>query len=409
MLPEAEDPTEVPRFWRRHATRGLSLWAANLGVMAAGFVAPLALARLATPDDYGRFSFVTATLATCSILTAPGIGIAVTQGAARGQHGVLRLAVRSRIRWSMLASLVSAALGAWFLLLQDRTTGLMLLLAAPFLVSVYGLDLASAFLNGSRRYRAMVWTMLATAAVPAATVALILWLGGSIVTTVVGYFVAVSLSNATSLAIVWRGFVENERADPELIRYGRRLSWISSLGAVQFYVDRLVIGLTIGFADLAVYSVAKIFQQGFKSTWVAVNQQLFPSLSSRDPHGAAELNRRTLLPITGGLAVLFAVAALAVPAVVTLLFGPGYEASATPARILMLAFVMGVPGAQFEMLFRAVGDERRLYIQRGTFAAAEVCCAGIGASLYGVVGASVGMLIAYVFNSVIGYLLDRFR
>lgn len=409
MLPDADETQTLPAMGRRHAARGLSLWAANLGVMAAGFVAPLALARLATPDDYGRFSFVTATLATCSILTAPGLGIAVTQAAARGQHGVLRHAVRTRTRWSALAALVTAALGLWVFFERDRTTGVMLLLTAPLMIAAFGLDLATAFLNGSRQYRGMVFTMLAAAAVPALTVAAMLWLGASIVAATLGYFVSLSACNIVSLGVVRRRFVENDASDPELIRYGQRLSWISSVGAVQFYVDRLVIGLSLGFADLAVYSVAKIFQQGFKATWVAVNQQLFPSLSSRAPHDAAALNRRTLLPITGGLAALFAVAALVTPAVVTLLFGPGYEASATPARILMLAFVLGVPGAQFEMLFRATGDERSLYIQRGSFAVIEVCAAGIGALLYGVTGASVGMLIAYVCNTITGFLLDRYR
>ncbi len=391
------------------AQLGLSLWAANLGVMAAGFVAPLALARLASPEDYGRFSFATAVLATCSILTAPGLTIAVTQGAARGQHGTLRLAMASRVRWSISAVVVVMIIGGWFVTNGDRMTGAILIAVGPLVIPVYGLDLGPAFLNGLGRFGSMILLMLAGAALPAGVVAALLLGGAPIVSVTIAYFATLAATNIASLVFVHLRHVRNSEADPEVIRYGKRLSWISSLGAVQFYFDRLVIGASLGFADLAIYSAAKIFQQGLKSTWGAVNQQLVPALATRDVEAARDLTRRTLIPVWLGFVALCAVGVVLVPTVVIFVFGRAYEPSITPARLLLVAVAAGIPGAQFEMLFRAVADERRLYIQRITFAIAEVAFTGAGAWAYGVTGASVGMVVAYTVNSLVAWVLVRSR
>lgn len=377
--------------------------------MAVGFVVPLALARLATPDDYGRFSFVTAVVAVCSILTAPGLAVAVTHGAARGQDGSMRAAMRDRVRTSGFAVGVVALVGLWVLTFRDHMTGILLLAVAPLVVPTYACDVAGAFLNGQGRYRQMIVALLVAAAVPALAVGGALLLGASILIVTLAYFVSLSVVNVAALAIVQSRYVANDRVDPDVMRFGRRLSWISSLGAVQYYFDRLLIGAMLGFADLAIYSSAKIFQQGLKSIWTAVSQQLFPKLAVCAPSDARRLARRTLFPIWFGFLAVGLVGVLLAPIVVPVVFGSDYAPSVTPARLLMLAVVIGIPGAQLELLFRAVADERRLFTQRIAFTIAELACTGVGAWLYGVTGAAVGMMVAYGSNSVIAYALDRDR
>jgi O-antigen/teichoic acid export membrane protein len=391
------------------ARRGAGLWLGNAGVMAVGFLVPLALARLAAPEDFGRFSFVTAVVAVCSILTAPGLGVAVTQGAARGHDGVLGAALASRVRLSGLAVAAIAVAGIWVMFQRDDMTGLLLLCVAPLVVPAYACDLASAFLNGQRRYREMVVVLVVAAALPAAAVVAALLAGGTILVVTLAYFGTLALVNVASYMVVRRRYVTTDEVDPSLIRYGRRLSWISSLGAVQYYFDRLVIGLALGFDELAIYSTAKIFQQGLKSIWTTVNQRLFAELAACDLPAARRLVRRTQLPISLGFLAAGLIVAALVPVLVPVVFGDAYAAAIGPAQILALAVVVGVPGAHLEMLFRATSDERRLFAQRIVFTVAEIACTGAGAWWYGVTGAAVGMVVAYGLNTVAGFVLDRRR
>ena len=402
------DAATVARGFRRPVVQEAALlWTANIVAMAAGFVVPLTLARLAAPADYGRFSFVTALLATLSIVTLPGLNLAITQGAARQQDGTLGVALQSRRRGGVLMMLIVAAIGGAAVAYGDRLTGWALVLVAPFVIGAYAIDSGVAFLNGLHAFKPMALFLTAAAVVPALSVALLLILGAPIPAVIGGYVLALAGVNLLSLRHAAR-LRRNDRVDPETVRYGRRMTWISSVGLLQFYVDRILVGAALGFVDLALYSAAKLFQQGLKTAWSANNQVLFPRLAAAaDASSARAITWTTLGPIWLGFALLAAVAAALAPAMVSILFGPAYQPSVTPARVLMLAVVIGIPGAQFEMLFRATSNERKLYTQRLTFTAAEVLATGVGALLYGTLGASVGMALAYGLNTVMGFVLSR--
>lgn len=402
------DAATVARGFRRPIVQEAALlWSANIVAMAAGFLVPLTLARLAMPADYGRFSFVTAMLATLSIVTLPGLNLAITQGAARGQDGTLGVALKSRRRGGWLMVVVVLAVGAATAAFGDRPTGWALLLVAPFVMGAYGLDSGLAFLNGLHAFKPMALFLTAAAVVPALVVVPLVFAGAPIPVVIAGYVLALCLVNLAALRQAHR-LRRNAHVDAETVRYGRRMTWISSLGLLQFYIDRVIVGAALGFVDLALYSAAKLFQQGLKTAWSAINQVLFPRLAAAtDPVSARTITWTTLGPIWLGFALLAAIAAALAPVIVSVVFGPTYLPSITPARVLMLAVVIGIPGAQFEMLFRATSDERRLYTQRVTFTVAEILATGVGALWYGTLGASVGMAIAYGLNTVVGFVLNR--
>ena len=380
------------------------VWAANVVAMAGGFLVPLALARLATPADYGRFSFVTAILATLSIVTLPGLNLAITQGAARQQDGTLQVATHSRRRGGMVMAVIVLAVGGTLLTYGDRPTGWALLLVSPFVIGAYALDSGVAFLNGLHAFRPMALFLIAAAVLPGATVALLLLAALPIPVVLVGYVLTLSIVNLAALQHARRS-LRNDDVDPATVQYGRRMTWISSLGLLQFYVDRVIVGATLGFVDLALYSAAKLFQQGLKTTWAAANQLVFPRLAASDVPEARAVTKRTLAPLMLAF-TLFGTGLMALaPALIEITLGPDYAGSVTPARLLMLAVLVGIPGAQFEMLFRATSDERRLYTQRLTFAVVGTASVGVGALWYGTVGASLGMLLAYAINTVVGLVL----
>jgi O-antigen/teichoic acid export membrane protein len=174
-------------------------------------------------------------------------------------------------------------------------------------------------------------------------------------------------------------------------------------------VDKVAVGGILGLNALAIYSVGKLFQQAVKITWGALHQLYFPKLASRDLAAARHLTRATLPLVWTGFGVL-ALALLPVtrPAI-DAIFGPAYRGSVEVSRIFIIGVAIAIPGAQYEILFRSTGDERRLYVQRVTFAAAELLFVSIGAVLFGLPGAVWGAACAYALNSAQGFMLDRRR
>jgi O-antigen/teichoic acid export membrane protein len=394
---------------RTAALVGARLWATNGFVALVGFVTPLAFARLSTPEEYGRFSYVAAMVALCNIGTLPGLNISLRQAAARGYHGTLTRTAAARMRWSAGVAALMAAAGIWMLFAGDPVTARTVLWVAPVLPFLYGIDVAQVFLNGTEHYRAMSSWMLATAAAPAAAVALTLTSGASGAAAIVSYFYATAVLNVLSFAAVLTRHRRNDLVDAASLAYGRRLTLITTLGALQSYSDKLLLGTFLRLHALALYSVGKLFQQALTIAWGALHQLYAPKLASRDVDRARHLTRSTL-PYVWAIFGMLALAAVAgAPAIVATVFGPEYADSVPAARILAIGLFATIPGAQFEILFTSTGDARRLFAQRIAFASTHLVLVAGGTVLFGLMGAVWATAIAYTLNSAFGFLLDRRR
>jgi O-antigen/teichoic acid export membrane protein len=394
---------------RAAAAHGFHLWLTTAAVAALGFVTPLAFVRLAAPADYGRFSLIAAIIALCNIVTLPGLNISLKQAAARGFHGAMSQTAGIRVRSAALGAIGLLAVGAVMRATGDAQTGGLLLLLAPLLPLIYGIDVAQSFLNGIQRFPALSAWMMIAALVPSAAVVTLLLAGTGAGIAVLGYYVALAAVNVTAYFWVSSRYRQNRRTDPESIQYGKRLTLLTALGTLQSYVDKLAVASVLSLEALAIYSVGKLFQQALTLTWGALNQLYAPKLASRPVEEARHLTRTTLpyvWALFGGLAV---VVVMAVPAIVRIVFGNAYASTVPVARMLTLAVLVAIPGAQFEVLFTSTGDERRLYVQRITFAVAQLLLVGGGAHLFGLAGAVWGTTLTYALNSVNGFLLDRRR
>jgi O-antigen/teichoic acid export membrane protein len=394
---------------RGAAAAGIQLSATNAVVALIGVVTPVMFARLATPEEYGRFSYVAALIALCNIGTLPGLNIALRQAAARGFHGTVRRTVAMRVRWSVGVSLLIVIAAIWMLSAGDRITAQTLLWVGPLLPLIYGIDVAQVFLTGTQRYAAWsAWTF-ASAAVPAGAVALALAFRAPGFVATIAYFYALAAANVLSYIAVITRYQENNRVDTVSLGYGRRLTLITTLGTVQSYLDKLLLGTFLSFHALALYSVGKLFQQALTIAWSAIHQLYAPKLASRDVERARHLTRSTLPYLCAIFGVLALIVVVSAPYVIRALFGNEYEASVTPARILTIGLFAAIPGAQFEILFTSTGDEKRLYFQRIAFASTHLALITIGTFLFGFMGAVWGTAIAYGLNSVTGFVLDRRR
>jgi O-antigen/teichoic acid export membrane protein len=394
---------------RTAAAHGLQLWATTASVAVLGFVTPLAFIQLAEPADYGRFSLIAAIIAISNIVTLPGLNISLKQAAARGFHGAMAETARIRMRYALFGVAGLLTVGVLIRVAGDIRTGNLVLLLAPLLPLIYGIDVSQSFLNGIQRFRPLSTWMLLGALVPSAAVVLLLLSAAGPDIAVLGYYGALATVNVTAYVWVSSRYRRNRDTDPESIRYGKRLTLVTSLGTLQFYLDRVVVASVLSLEALAIYSAGKMFQQAIAITWGALNQLYAPKLASRPVEEARHLTRATLPYVWALFAALAVIVIAATPAIVRIVFGEEYEAAISVARLLTIAAVVAIPGAQLEVLFTSTGDEKRLYAHRITFATTQLVLVGGGAALLGLHGAVAGTTLTYALNSVTGFLLDRRR
>ena len=73
------------------------------------FILSVAFARLGSKELLGEFQFVTAFLATLSVLALPGVYTAVFLAAAKGKDGAVMQGVWLKIKWSLLGCVILIA------------------------------------------------------------------------------------------------------------------------------------------------------------------------------------------------------------------------------------------------------------------------------------------------------------
>ena len=335
-------------------SRGSTAWfLSQIGGNAALFLGVLMIARVLGPHGRGSVAFLTVLAQVVGYLAPIGVSEASFVFAARGP-GTRPKLLANLLLASFTGGVVGAAIlvGALSLFPAIRPTGVgkpELLSLSLAIVAVAIAQCGQTFMTGCSLFRqqatiaaAVPWLypliILAVSAVSELTVvrALLAWAATFVVSSVALYAVLISRFGAA-------------RPDfsllRESIRFGSR-AWIGSLARfLNFRVDQLFVAWIASEATLGIYAVAVNVSEPLLYLPVATGWVLVPFVAGRADYGP----RRTLYLVRGVVlitAVSALVAALVVPWLLPLLFGPEFRSSVLP-------FLLLLPGA-FGFVFIAI-------------------------------------------------------
>jgi O-antigen/teichoic acid export membrane protein len=157
----------------------------------------------------------------------------------------------------------------------------------------------------------------------------------------------------------------NDQKDAASTGYGKRLSALHVLMAVESRADHVLVGTFLSFEQLGWFNMAdRICDAVMKGMWTPTAQMFFPRLAEASP---AEARRR--LRVWGAyLVVAFALLAAAVwllvPWLVPWLLGPRYNGALPYVQWLVVIAAVTVPCSAFEVYAQARAQERALWSTR---------------------------------------------
>jgi O-antigen/teichoic acid export membrane protein len=317
--------------------------------MANSVAITIAYARLGTAKSFGTYQLGIAAIATVAPLGLAGAAAAVTRGAAQGRSPAWPL-FRYRFALCLAAGAALAVVGLAFAL-ADRSSVAATLFVAGLMVPLFqGGDVYQAHLLGAREYaryfRFYATVQISTAAGVIAAVAALPdkpWLALLALTALTGAFQLRGLLSLRRAAV-------SSDAD---VRFAKRMTWITVLGAVDARLDILVVGALIGVKDVALVAVAQTLPTGLKRLWAAVIQPAFVRMSAEHATAARDVLRRNRGPALAGSVIVAAVGLVVAPAVIRTVFGSAYEESTTLAQLLFVAAAISSVGSLHETLLRA--------------------------------------------------------
>ena len=326
-----------------------------------GLVRTIFFARFTSQEVYGQFGFINSTSSTFDVFTLPGVNTALTETVARGNLGSLAVAAKARARWSLLATLGMAGVALYYAYQGQTHLVLGLLLAGLLSPLISAFQVVQAYYSGRKRFDIVSYLMVAYTILSTASIFLVIWLEKGLVWLV-------AASSGTQLVLYFilyqRAAAEARHApqDPEVIRYGRALTWAGAISMLAFEMDGFNLGITTGFAELAIYSIASVFPEAIKNFMKMLTPMAMPKIAENpDKRIYSPHTRHLLLLMTGANILIVAAAMLVIPFIIILLYGENYRASISLFELLMISLAPSLPGYFFTAAFQARKQTRTIY------------------------------------------------
>lgn len=371
----------------------------RLFFIAKGFILSLLFANLLPKEVFGAYQFVMALVGTACVFALPGMATAIIQAVARGHGGTLQAGVKLMLRyaWGGSIFLFGAALYATW---QQHSTVSLFWLLAP-LLPLYAVAVGAwrSFFTGKERFREA-----AKIGILGEGLTLLVFLG------VIFFFPTESalVLAAFFTPLVFYGTVllknlretKGESVDESNLTFGKRLSWLYGIGVAASYLDKLIIGHFLGFAELAVFTIASIIPDQIRDAVRVVVGFVLPGFSRMEDTAT---HRRTILKGIGALFIIVAglvgVYILVAPWLFQLFFAQ-YQEAITYTQVAALASLT-VPLMILDSYFRARKDDRI-----ATRVALSGYAAGTIANLalipfFGIWGAIIARAVALTVNGLL--------
>ncbi len=330
---------------------GIWLASEKIILLGKGLLLAYLLANLLHQEVYGAYQFIIAYLGALSVFVLPGMGVAIVQAIARKKGGTFAVALRRVFLLALWGSVILALTGGYYFFRHSEKVAYLFLTLAAVFPGYSVMNFWRYYYTGHSRFGDLVRTSVLLEFLSLGFMLLALLFFRSLEGLVILGMIA---PLPFSLVLVWRlfGSSRNLPVDDGAIVFGRRISFALSLSSVATYGDKLILGVFLGFTEVAIYGVASIIPEQAKSIAASFMTPLLPKYSASV--SSEELRKHLVISVLGSVSAAFVLYAF-IP-IAFVIFFPKYIAGIEYARWLLLVFCL-LPAVLLETYFRSQKDD----------------------------------------------------
>ncbi len=366
-------------------------------VALAGLVTLVIFTRYTSQEVFGGYQFILSVLALTMIFSLPGMGTSLVQAIAGGKDGFYTQAFRLSMRASLVGSVVLASIGVYFLYSESQLGSGFLLVAAlfPFL-AVF--SLWESFLQGKERFdlvakNAIILSLFQVVLIGLAVLLFPQYLGALIL--------AYGISGAFLNIYFYRSslsLVENSDSDDEAVKFGYFMTRMNVIGMISEQIDKILVGILLGPAQLAIYAVVSFFGVRIKDTVRSFASMLVPKMTTGKYlfcEILASHRKMLLLSLIGmtGLAFGFY---LSVDFVNVLMFSQLYQEYGYLSQWYVCTIVLSAPLTFMGYYVQAKQNKYAIRLSNTTFHIIRIALNVVLISFYGLLGAVIAYNISMI-------------
>lgn len=367
------------------------------------FLLSIAYANFLSKDAFGEFKYIQSIAAVLVALTLTGMNTAVTQAVARGFEGTLKKSVIVQLKWGLIYTIASIAVGAIYLYRGNFQLGVSLMAISVLTPISLSFNTYIAFLNGKKDFKALSkYNFISTAFVTICTL-LTMLLTHNVILLIIANAGANAIANLAIYFRILRTHSPNVASDPQAIPYGKHVSLMGVFGTVSSQIDSILIFHFLGAAELSIFTFAVNIPDRLKGFTKILSNLALPKYSQKNP---LELRRgiRTKLPLLLLLLAAFVVVYAGAAPFFYRVFFPQYQASVPLTQIYSLSLIASASTITVAALL-AERSKQDLYIFTSSASLFQILTSAVLIPFFGLYGAVVARLLSLFYNLALSILL----
>lgn len=331
----------------------------------ASLITMVAFGNLVPKETYGTYSYMLSLAGTFGFLTLSGMGSAVVRSVARGYESIMPYALRTQLRYNLLAIAGIGSAGIYYGIRGNSVFALSLGILAIAIPISAAYHIFESYLMGKKRFDTLAKITSVTSIVAALTTALTLFFTNNVVILVAVYSATSLVPSIISYYYVQTGIPKQKEIDPinlsELKRTSFHLTGAGLISAVAQYIDKIILFQVAGPVSLAIYGFATAGPErlkGLAKNWMSI---ILPRLAERSLEDIRKVfYQRLIISLALGI-ILSSLYIVAAPTLFNL-FLPKYTSSIFYSQISSLSVVAVPMGVFIGYIFYGQNMLRAIYI-----------------------------------------------
>jgi O-antigen/teichoic acid export membrane protein len=199
------------------------------------------------------------------------------------------------------------------------------------------------------------------------------------------------------LVLYWhiRKQTQDAPHDPELVSYGRSLTWADAIISVTAHLDGVILGLSSSFGDVAIYRIASVLPKSIKKLPKSLVSLLMPKIAEQpNKRIYSSRTRKHLLRLWILNASLAVGVTVILRHLIPILYGEEYDRAIIYAQLLMLSIIPTGPNSFFVAALRARKRTKDIYAANMIYSVIRIATLTLLVPFFGVLGIVISNIIS---------------
>jgi O-antigen/teichoic acid export membrane protein len=355
------------------------------------------------PATNGDYKYILSIAGILGIFTLGGVNTTVTRSIARGYEGSLQQGLKTRMLWGMVGGCAGLLLSFYYFYNHSFALAIAVIMTSIFLPFFDPLGIYESYLQGKKQFRQMTRYYITTQISTTAIVLITLLLSRNLLLIVLAYFSSWTLFRWYYLKKTLR-LPMNTLTEATTIPQGKHLSYMSVIGTVANYIDRLLVFHFFGDISLTVYSIAIAPTEQIKAFVKSIDTLAFPKFSVQTKETAKKNLYKKFLQLLLFTILITGFYIITAPYFFHLLF-PKHNAAILYSQL----YALSIPAYSLVLLysfFQVHASSRQLYIFNTISSATEILLLLVGTP-FGIVGLLGARVTSRFCNMILLLVLIR--